>query len=79
MIKEERRAVFHSTKEKGDASTCGRRLEVECPVRHLDESSSEGCEVECPARHLEGDRGQKRGNFREKGVRAVNRPASGGW
>ena len=70
--------VFRLTKEKDDANTYGRRLEVECPVRHLDKSSSEGCEVECPARHLEGDRGQKRGSFREKGVRAVNRPASDG-
>ena len=56
-IKGERRAVFRSTKEKDNANTCGRRLEVECPVRHLDESSSEGCEVECLARHLKDDRG----------------------
>ena len=32
--------------------------------------------MECLARHIEGDRGQEHSNFREKGVRAVNRPTT---
>ena len=48
-------------------------------MRHLGDSSSEGCEVECLAHHLEGDCGQERGSFRDKGVRVVNRPDSDGW
>ena len=52
------------------------RLEVECLVHHLNDSSSRREGVECLARHLEDDRGQERDNFLKKGVRAVNRPAT---
>ena len=54
----------------------GSGLEVECLARHLDDSDRRLDGVECPARHLKSDRGQERGGFREKGARAVSRPAT---